>query len=385
MRSRRFCFESSPPGDRPMSLSRPSPVAPWLRAFVPVALVLSTLWFGPTAGRPEPRTGATCTDSTLQRWLAARLERSVPEPGWKDERAVFEALLATGQKSVDRYVVARALHRGDPGRRYGNDPVPPELDEAALLLTLREMPAFRNLQARIRAHPGRARVEVEVPGAVKPRVIAEEAAPETSNELLEAIRSAPTVTGPVRRREVDVVAELPSLVYLLGDDLVKSRVLVQIYRERPEVFAPIYARRKADPAFAASVERVLGASLTTLLQEHMAALVRDLQADLDRDGFPVARLKLLATDHPAAFDDIIVAHLRSQSKAVAPGDWRVDTIDGALEARAEAGHFLFHWRIPFRDLVLGDERRAAPVLPAPDTPAQVAQRCVAKLCLPSTD
>jgi len=356
----------------------------WCRPVLPAALLMGGIWFAPQGGHTASSAGATCGDGGLQRWLAARLERSTPEAGWREERAVFEALLATGQKSIDRYVVARALHRGDPAR-YAEDPVAPELDEAALLTTLREMPAFRNLQARIRAHPGRARVEVEVPGAIKPRVIADEAAPETSNELLEAIRSAPPVTGPARRREVDVVAELPSLVMLLGDDFVKSRVLVQMYRERPEVFAPIFARRKSDRSFTESVERVVGESLTTLLRDHAAGPVRELQAQLDRDGFPAARLGLLAVEHPEAFDDIVASHLRTLLMTAPQEGWRYETASGELEVRTEAGHFAFLWRIPFQDLVLAGESRQIPVTARPESPAEIVRRCVAKVCLPGTD
>ncbi len=340
------------------------------RLAAPVLLLLCTAWAGSAAA-----------DTSLQTWLAARLARLTPDASWKEERAVFEALLATGQKAFEPYLIARALHRGDRGR-YADGPVAPELDEAALLATLRDMPSYRHLQARIRAHPGRAKVEVVVPGTVQPRVIADEAAPETSNALLEAIRSAPVVTGPTKRREVDVVAELPALVHLLGDDLVKARVLVQVYRERAEVFAPIFARRKADPTFPASLERVVGESLTMLLREPAGALVRDLVADLDRDGFPLLRLRLLSTDHPAAFDDIVLSHVRTQLRAQRSGEWRFEPGDGELLARTEAGHLAFTWRIPLRDLVLGDEIRQAPVLPPPDSPAEVVRRCVGKVCLP---
>lgn len=339
------------------------------RRAAPVVLLLCATW-----------AGAAVADTPLQTWLAARLARLTPDASWKQERAVFEALLATGQKGFEPYLIARALHRGDRGRYEG--PVAPELDEAALLATLRDMPSYRHLQARIRAHPGRAKVEVVVPGAVQPRVIADEAAPETSNALLEAIRSAPVVTGPTKRREVDVVAELPSLVHLLGDDLVKARVLVQVYRERTDVFAPIFAKRKTDPAFRARLERLVGESLTTLLREPVGALVRDLVADLDRDGFPLLRLRLMSTDHPAAFDDIVLSHLRTHLRAQRPGEWRFESGDGELLIRAEAGHLAFTWRIPLRDLVLVDEVNPAPVVPPPDSPAEVVRRCVGKVCLP---
>ncbi len=340
------------------------------RFAAPILLVLCAAW-----------AGTALADTSLQTWLAARLARLTPDASWKEERAVFEALLATGQKGFEPYLIARALHRGDRGR-YGEGPVAPELDEAALLATLRDMPSYRHLQARIRAHPGRAKVEVVVPGTVQPRVIAEEAAPETSNALLEAIRSAPVVTGPTKRREVDVVAELPALVHLLGEDLVKARVLVQTYRDRTDVFAPIFAKRKADPTFPAHLERLVGGSLTMLLREPAGALVRDLVADLDRDGFPLLRLRLLSTDHPAAFDDIVLSHLRTQLRTQRPGEWRFEPGDGELLIHAEAGHLAFTWRIPLRDLVLGDETNAAPIVPAPDSPAEVVRRCVGKVCLP---
>jgi len=340
------------------------------RVAASILLLLGGAWAGPAGA-----------DTPLQPWLAARLARLAPDASWKEERSVFEALLATGQKAVEPYLIARALHRGDRAR-YGEGPWAPELDEAALLATLRDMPSYRQLQARIRAHPGRAKIEVVVPGTVQPRVIADEAAPETSNALLEAIRSAPVVTGPTKRREVDVVAELPALVHLLGDDLVKARVLVQVYRERTDVFGPIFAKRKADPAFAANLERLVGESLTMLLREPAGALVRDLLADLDRDGFPLLRLRLLSFDHPAAFDDIVLSHLRTQLRAHRPGEWRFEPGDGELVVRTEAGHLAFAWRIPLRDLVLGDEVRPAPVLPSPDSPADVVRRCVGKVCLP---
>jgi len=344
-------------------------VCRYARFAAPVLLALSVLW--------------PCTadaDVPLQPWLAARLASLTPDASWREERSVFEALLATGQRGVEPYLIARALHRGDRGR-YGEGPMAPELDEAALLVTLRDMPSYRQLQARIRAHPGRAKVEVVVPGTVQPRVITDETAPETSNALLEAIRSAPVVTGPAKRREVDVVAELPALVHLLGDDLVKARVLVQVYRERTEVFAPIFARHKAVPAFLASFERLVGASLTMLLREPARAFVRELQADLDRDGFPLLRLRLLSTDHPVAFEDIVLSHLRTQLRAQRPGDWRFETGDGELLVRTEAGHLAFLWRITLRDLVLGDEVRPAPILPPPDSPAEVVRPCVGKVCL----
>jgi hypothetical protein len=340
------------------------------RLAVRVALLLCAAW-----------AGAAGAETSLQPWLAARLARLTPDAGWKEERGVFEALLATGQKSFEPYLVARALHRGDPGR-YAGGPMAPELDAAALLATLRDMPAYRHLQARIRAHPGRAKVEVVVPGTVQPRVIADEAAPESSNALMEAIRSAPLVTGPTKRREVDVVAELPALVHLLGDDLVKARVLVQVYRERTDVFAPIFAKRKADPAFAANLERLVGESLTALLREPAGALVRDLLADLDRDGFPLPRLRLLSSDHPAAFDDIVLSHLRVQLRAQRSGEWRFEPGDGELLVRTEAGHLAFAWRISLRDFLLGDEVNPAPILSPPDSPAEIVRRCVGKVCLP---
>jgi hypothetical protein len=339
------------------------------RQAAPVVLVLCAAWAGPASADP------------LQPWLAARLARLTPDAGWKEERSVFEALLATGQKSFEPYLIARALHRGDPAR-YSEGPIAPEFDSAALLVTLRDMPSYRQLQARIRAHPGRARVEVVVPGTVQPRVIVEDTAPESANALLEAIRSAPVVTGPTKRREVDVVAELPALVHLLGDDLVKARVLVQVYRERTEVFAPIFAKRRSDPAFAASLERFVGGSLTMLLREPAEALLRDLLADLDRDGFPLLRLRLLSSDHPAAFDDIVVSHLRAQLRAQRHGDWRFEPGDGELLVRTEAGHLAFAWRIPLRDLVLGDDAQPAPILPSPESPAAILRRCVGKVCLP---
>ncbi len=325
--------------------------------------------------------GAAQAEMPLQPWLAARLARLTPDASWKEERSVFEALLATGQRGVEPYLIARALHRGDRSR-YGDDPVAPELDEAALQATLRDMPSYRQLQARIRAHPGKSKVEVVVPGAVQPRVITDEAAPETSNALLEAIRSAPVVTGPTKRREVDVVAELPALVRLLGDDLVKARVLVQVYRERTDVFAPIFTKRKADPEFPARLERLVGESLTMLLKEPAGALVRDLLADLDRDGFPLLRLRLLSTDHPAAFDDIVLSHLRSYLRSQRPGEWRFEPGDSEVLARTEAGHLAFVWRISLRDLLLGDEVTPAPILSRPDSPAEVVRRCIGKVCLP---
>lgn len=324
---------------------------------------------------------AARADAPLQPWLAARLARLTPDASWKEERSVFEALLATGQRGVEPYLIARALHRGDRSR-YGDDPVAPELDEAALLATLRDMPSYRQLQTRIRAHPGKSKVEVVVPGTVQPRVITDEAAPETSNALLEAIRSAPVVTGPTKRREVDVVAELPALVRLLGDDLVKARVLVQVYRERTDVFAPIFAKRKADPEFPARLERLVGESLTMLLREPAGALVRDLLADLDRDGFPILRLRLLSTDHPAAYNDIVLSHLRTYLRAQRPGEWRFEPGDGEVLARAEAGHLGFVWRISLRDFLLGDDINPAPILSPPDSPAEVVRRCVGKVCLP---
>lgn len=324
---------------------------------------------------------AAQADVPLQPWLAARLARLAPDASWKEERSVFEALLAAGQRGVEPYLIARALHRGDRSR-YGDDPVAPELDEAALLATLRDMPSYRQLQARIRAHPGRAKVEVVVPGSVQPRVITDEAAPETSNALLEAIRSAPVVTGPTKRREVDVVAELPALVRLLGDDLVKARVLVQVYRERTDVFAPIFAKRKADPEFPARLERLVGESLTMLLREPAGALVRGVLADLDRNGFPLLRLRLLSTDHPAAFNDIVLAHLRAHLSAQRPGEWGFEPGDGEVLAHAEAGHLAFVWRISLRDFLLGDEVNPAPILSPPDSPAEVVRRCVGKVCLP---
>lgn len=351
---------------------RVHPASPTARrcAWLAAVLALAVLW-----------SWAARAEVPLQPWLAARLARLTPDPGWKAERSVFEALLATGQKGVEPYLLARALHRGDRSR-YGDDPVAPELDEAALLATLRDMPSYRQLQARIRAHPGRAKVEVVVPGTVQPRVIPDEAAPETANALMEAIRSAPVVTGPTKRREVDVVAELPALVHLLGDDLVKARVLVQVYRERTDVFAPIFAKRKADPAFRGRLERLVGESLTMLLREPAGALVRDVLADLDRDGFPLLRLRLLSTDHPAAFDDIVLSHLRKAIRAQRQGEWRFEPGDGELLVRTEAAHLGFVWRISLRDLLLGDDANPAPILMPPDSPAEVVRPCVGPVCLP---
>lgn len=354
-----------PPSFWPSAAQCPESARPWRRWLLPFALAAGVALAAP-AGAADP----------LQSWLAARLDKHPGGAGAKEERALFAALLRTGHRSVERYVLARAIHRGDGGRN-DVDPLVPELDEAALAAVLHEMPAYRRLLARVKAHPGQASAVVEVPGARHPQAIGEAIAPETSNELLEAMRSTPPSQDPPRREEIDVVAELPAIVALLGEEPVKSRVVTQLYRERPQVFAGVFQRHRADPAFRGALERALGRSYAVLLRESLDGVVRELRAQLARNGFPQERLRLLAAENPEALEDIVAAHLRAVGQHRGAGGWRFGGASGGTTARIDAGHFAFTWKLAAADLAVGSEV----MVPADATVALLA-RCHGELCLP---
>jgi hypothetical protein len=370
-----------------MNASAALSIRRWLWAVTPaVVLGAIVLDAGSPRGNPADRVrppAAACGDDGFQRWLAARYERIPVGVAAKDERALIEALVKTGQKNVDRYIVARALHHGDPGR-YRDSALAAELDEAALGFALDGMPAYRSLIARIRTYPGKAQVAIEIPGTKRPRKLSEEAAaPETGNELLEAIRSAPVEIGPPKRRDVDVFAELPALVELLGSDAVKSRALVHAWRERPEVFAPVFARHRTDRAFRRDLEAALGANLTALLRDAVPEFTRELLPRLERNGFPRRRLEVLAIDNPEAFDDIAASHVRSVLASASTAPWEFSVADGVVVIRATIGHFAPVWRAPLRDFVLGDGESRKPFVPLPASPFEVVHQCLGELCLPA--
>ena len=370
-----------------MNASVALPIRRWLWAVTPaVALAATVLTTGPSPRSLASRDHApvaACADDGFQRWLAARYERMPVGVAAKDERALITALVNTGQKNVDRYIVARALHHGDPAR-YRDSALVAELDEAALGFALGEMPAYRSLLARIRTYPGKAQVAIEIPGTKRPRKLSEEtAAPETGNELLEAIRSAPVEIGPPKRRDVDVFAELPALVELLGTDAVKSRALVHAWRERPDVFAPVFARHQKDRAFRRDLESALGANLTALLREAVPEFTRELLPRLERNGFPRRRLEVLAVDNPEAFDDIAASHVRAVLASASTAPWEFTVDDGVVVIRATIGHFAPVWRAPLRDFVLGDGESRKPFVPLPATPFEVVHQCLGELCLPA--
>lgn len=370
-----------------MNASVTTPVRRWLWSAAPVlALAAATAHAVGPSRDPASRTrepASACADDGFQCWLAARFTRIPPGAAAKEERALFASLVRTGQKNVDRYIVARALHHGDPGR-YRDTALAAELDEAALEFALREMPAYRSLMARIRAHPGQAQISVEVPGVKRPRRLSDEAvAPETGNELMEAIRSAPVEVEPSKRREVDVVAELPALVELLGNDAVKSRALVHAWRERPEVFAPVFERHRRDPGFRRELETALGASLTALLREAVPEFTRELLPRLERNGFPRQRLELLAVENGEAFDDIAASHVQALLRSVRTAPWEFEVGGGFVLIRTTLGHFAPVWRAPLRDFVLGDGDSPRPFVPLPESPFDVIHQCLGDLCLPA--
>ncbi|MFO1318695.1 MAG: hypothetical protein U1F52_03690 [Burkholderiales bacterium] len=324
-------------------------LAGWLLPCAVIGVLLAAV--DPTSRRPSARASACA--SPVPGWLSERLQRPLPARQVADERTVLEAMSRSGNRAFDRHVLARVLMTGSE-ERYENNDTLAALDEAALGRLLQDLPVFQRLQARVR-NPAAFRPPPPPPPS-RPQELAPEAAPETSNDLLEALREAPKPPAPPAPKALppppDPYADAARLVMALRDEGAKSRALLSMYAVHPEAFQTVVAAQAGDDGFQSAFESGLGRSLTVVLQEDLAEIFRHVSVRLDQKGYPMPRLEALAAERPDELRHVIRVQLAEVIGEKPRPDWTFEVGVATLLARRDVGNYAFGTVLSSLDLTL---------------------------------
>lgn len=326
-----------------------------LRAGIPLTLLAAVLWFGGTPGiqrsagavRPAaPASAAPCRGDLLQE-LAGRRMSALPPAVVAQERNLLGIMQGAGRKRLDRYVIARALAVDDG--RYDDGGLVQELDEIVLSHLLSSSPAFQKV-----LNPPPPPKEPVVP--VRPQQLAPDAAPETSNDLLEALRESPKPPAPPPRPRppvFDALGEAARYAGALGQSAVKVASFLAVYGERPEVFSPLFANHRDDARFADAFEDAVARNLRADLKTHLSAIFLRVAAHLEAQGYGRDRLDSMMAEEPGALRDLLHGELAKASAEEPGSGWKFEAGHAAYLARRDLGHFAYGVVMTPTDLLMG--------------------------------
>lgn len=320
-------------------------LAPW----VVLAWCLLSAGRGADALRDSAaRAQETCARGAFQGWLTAAVGGSLPEDEVAYERAILQAMSIGGRRRLDRFVVARALG-ADDAPRYADDALMLEADEAALGQVLADSSAFR----RVVREPAPARESVPS----HPQYLAPDAAPETANDLLEALREAPKPAAPVRPRPapVDVLGMAARFVVVLRPEPVRSAAFLSVYEERPDAMKQIFSVHRDDPDFRRRFTGVVVRNLLVDLEARLRGVFVGVATALAADGHAYETLELAATRDPASVARLFAERLPRALQVADMSGWALAQTGESLVAMREAGHFSFRVTLPVVDLLLGTQ------------------------------
>lgn len=365
-----------------------------VRALVPIGILGLVLVSADRPLRGQVPRPSACGPA-VPGWLADRLQKPLPARQVADERTVLEAMARPGNRTFDRHVIARILMTGSD-ERYENNDTLAALDEVAMGRLLADLPAFQRLQARVR-NPAAFRPPPPPPPPSRPQELAPEAAPETSNDLLEALREAPKPPPPPAPRSPppppDPYVDAARLVTALRDEGAKSRALLAMYSEHPEVFQAVVTAQAVDDGFQPALESGFARSLTVALQEDLVEIFRHVTSRLDQKGYPMARVEALAAERPDELRHVIRVQLAEVIAERRRPDWAFEVGVSTLLARRDVGNYAFGIVLSSLDLTLSAFEAVATGEPggriwSPDSPYFASRslvqvrRCHGPVCLP---
>jgi hypothetical protein len=249
------------------------------------------------------------------------------------ERGLLAAMQSGGgARQTTRSVVARALSMSTTDR-YALDPLVLEADQQVLTHVLQGSSAFRRALNPPPPKPP--------PPRMRPQQLLIDESPETTNDLLEALRESPKgEPEPVRPPPPpDPWVEAARFAVVLQDDVVKSELFLVIYHREPQVLASLFARHRGDVDFPGRFETVVKGSLRTELRGRLSALIGRVLVTLAARGLTLDDLDAPAGsgNPPVALalrDEITTALERFDAQG-----WTFDVSQATLLARKTVGHY----------------------------------------------
>jgi hypothetical protein len=294
-------------------------------------------------GRPVPT--ACRGDAGREDFLTRHVVANGVAPGaLVRERGLLSAMQGGGgARQTTRSVVARALSTSDSDR-YGVDPLVLEADHQVLTHALQASAGFRRA---LNPLPGK----LPAP-RMRPQHLSADEPPETTNDLLEALRDSPKgELAPVRRPPpADPLLEAARFAIVLQDDAVKSEVFLRTYQREPQVLAALFSLHHGEVDFPARFEAVVRHNLRTELRERLSALTGRVLVTLAVRGFA---LDDLAAD-TAPGNPLVTLAIREEIHAALERldtqGWTFDVSRATLLARKTVGHY--RMRVMIRPLEL---------------------------------
>ncbi|MBI1395493.1 MAG: hypothetical protein GC151_05890 [Betaproteobacteria bacterium] len=319
-----------------------------LRAGIPWLLAALLIWNVRPHG--DPAAAGTCRTDAFEPELAESVKADLAPEAVADARTALQAMRSVGGKSLDRYVVALALGGGNPDR-YDGDPLMMEADEAALAAVLEHSGTFRQLLSH------RRRVASAPPS--RPQYLSPDVAPETTNDLLEALRDAPKPAPPAVPKPPpgsDVLSRAARFAVVLSASSVKSAAFLSVYEHDPAAFRRIVAVRRDDPGFPREFLEVVRRNLLIDLEAHVRTLFIALAEDLSTRGYPPRKLAEMAVRERQALINLARARLEPILGTRASGGWTFAGTGGTLDARRTVANVSFEVRLPLVGLLLDMEK-----------------------------
>jgi hypothetical protein len=276
--------------------------------------------------------------------LARHVAGGVPQAALARERGLLAVMQSGGgARQTTRSVVARALSMSDSDR-YGFDPLVLEVDQQVLTHALQVSPGFRRALNPPPPKPPAPRM--------RPQHLSADDPPETTNDLLEALRESPRGEMEAVRRPppADPLLETARFAVVLQDDAVKSEVFLLTYHREPQVLAPLFSHHRSDTDFPARFEAVVRHNLRTELRGRLSALTGRVLVTLAARGLALDELDATqgSGTPPIALalrEEITVALERLDTQG-----WTFDVSQSTLLARKTVGHF--RMRVVMRPLDL---------------------------------
>jgi len=309
-----------------------------LTAAVPGVLLLFAAGEGADENRVSGSRGragpAACrAEGDREDVLSRHAASGMPPAALARERGLLAAMQSGGDaRQTVRSVVARALSMSARDR-YALDPLVLEADQQVLTHALQLSPGFRRALNPAPPKPP--------PPRMRPQQLSTDESPETTNDLLEALRESPKgEPEPVRRAPPpDPLMEVARFAVVLQDDAVKSELFLLTYQREPQVLAPLFAHHRGDSDFPARFETVVRHNLRTELRGRLSALMGRVLVTLAARGVALDELDAvpLSGSQPAA--PALREEIMATLERLDGQGWTFDVSQSTLLARKAMGHY----------------------------------------------